>query len=212
MLPTKHFLFLGECRSKKQMNLATQIYVNQMKNTTPSGNRYFTTLIDDFTRFCAVFLLKSKSEAELKIRQYVRWTENMFGRKPQLIRSVCRSSTTPKAFSRSILPHICRNRMEWLRGRFAAYRRWPTVCCWTLGCGEAILTANFVQNRLPSLAMDKTPFELWMDRVPDLAKLEMFGCEALVHVPGEKRKNFDSKSTKLVFIAIGVPPNRCCST
>lgn len=45
------------------------------------------TLIDDYSRFTVVFLLKHKSEAAGRIKQYVRWVQNLFGRKPLVIRS-----------------------------------------------------------------------------------------------------------------------------
>lgn len=58
-----------------------------METVTPSGNRYLMTLFDDFSRYTVVCLLKNKSEAAGKIKQYVRWVENFFGRKPLVIRS-----------------------------------------------------------------------------------------------------------------------------
>lgn len=58
-----------------------------MKTTTPSGNRYVMHLIDDYSRFTVTYLLKQKSEATEIIKEYVRWTETLFGRKVRVIRS-----------------------------------------------------------------------------------------------------------------------------
>lgn len=62
---------------------------------------------------------------------------------------------------------------------------------------EAVMTAAYVQNRLPSHAVDKTPFEKWFGRPPKMDYLRVFGCPAYVHV---KRTKFDSKSRKLIFV------------
>ena len=42
---------------------------------------------------------------------------------------------------------------------------------------EAVNTANYIQNRLPTKALDqKTPFEAWFGFKPSLAHLKVFGC------------------------------------
>lgn len=53
---------------------------------------------------------------------------------------------------------------------------------------------------MPSRVVDKTPYELSTGKVPDLAELKVFECEAYVHVPDQKRKQFDPKAKKLVFV------------
>lgn len=185
-----------------------------MEQATPGGNRYFITLIDDFTRFCAVFLLKTKNEAEQRIREYVRWTENVFGRKPKVVRSdgggefvgerlqqFYRDEGIQSQFSTPYSPQQNgvaerRNRSLQEMANCMLLDAGLPKCYW----GEAILTANYVQNRMPSRSVDKTPYELWTGTPPDLADLKVFGCEAYVHVPDAKRKKFDPKAKKLVFV------------
>ena len=58
-----------------------------MEETTLGGCRYYMTLIDDHSRYTFVYFLKKKSEAEDKIREYVKLVQNQFGRKPRIIRS-----------------------------------------------------------------------------------------------------------------------------
>lgn len=57
-----------------------------IENITPRGNRYLIVIVDDFSRFAATYLLKQKSEAAEIIKDYVRWVETLFGRKPRVIR------------------------------------------------------------------------------------------------------------------------------
>lgn len=66
--------------------------------------------------------------------------------------------------------------------------------------GEAVLTATYLQNRLPSRSIEKKPFELWWGRKPDLSHIRAFGSEAFVHIPSAKRGKMDSKARKLVLV------------
>ena len=66
--------------------------------------------------------------------------------------------------------------------------------------GEAVFSAAYLQNRLPSRVVSTTPFALWTGKKPDLAELRMFGCDAYVQVPEQKRSKFDYKAVKLSFI------------
>eukprot|EP00253_Pinus_taeda_P030986 PITA_30986 len=61
--------------------------------------------------------------------------------------------------------------------------------------------ACYLVNKSPSLALeDKTPQEVWTGKKPSLSHLRVFGCDAYVHVPKEKRTKMDSKSEKCIFI------------
>jgi len=62
-------------------------------------------------------------------------------------------------------------------------------------------TACYLVNRSPSLALeDKTPQDVWTGKKPSLSHLRVFGCDAYVHVPKEKRTKLDSKFERCIFI------------
>ena len=42
------------------------------------GNRYFITFIDDYSKFCYVYLMKHKSEAFFKFLLYLAEVQKMF--------------------------------------------------------------------------------------------------------------------------------------
>ena len=65
---------------------------------------------------------------------------------------------------------------------------------------EAVNTANYLQNRLPTRATDKTPYELWYSRNPDVGNLHIFGYKAYVHVPKEQRRKLDVKANPFIFV------------
>ena len=53
---------------------------------TKGGKRYFKTLIDDSTRYCCVYLLKTKDEALHYFKIYKAKAENQFDRKIKRVR------------------------------------------------------------------------------------------------------------------------------
>ena len=66
---------------------------------------------------------------------------------------------------------------------------------------EAVETACYLVNRTPTSALvDKTPHEVWTGKKPSLSHLRVFGCDAFVHVPKDKRNKLDSKAEKCIFI------------
>ena len=54
---------------------------------TRGGKKYFVTFIDDCTRYCYVYLLRSKDEAFEKFMHYKNEVEDQFSRKIKAIRS-----------------------------------------------------------------------------------------------------------------------------
>ena len=66
---------------------------------------------------------------------------------------------------------------------------------------EAVETACYLVNRSPSsLLEDKTPHEVWTGKKCSLSHLRVFGCDAYIHVPKEKRTKLDNKSKRCIFI------------
>ena len=62
-------------------------------------------------------------------------------------------------------------------------------------------TTCYLKNQSPTSALvDKTPHEVWSDKNPCIAYLIIFGCDAFIHVPKEKRSKLDNKAEKCIFI------------
>ena len=51
------------------------------------GNKYFITFVDDSTKYCYVYLLKSKDEALEKFILYKTEVENQLNKKIKVLRS-----------------------------------------------------------------------------------------------------------------------------
>ena len=71
--------------------------------------------------------------------------------------------------------------------------------------GEAILCANYLQNRLYNSAVNSTPYFLLYGKKPPVDHLRIFGCEAWVLIPRAQRRKGGVKSRKKRFC--GYQPN-----
>jgi hypothetical protein len=62
-------------------------------------------------------------------------------------------------------------------------------------------TAKYLVNKSPPLGLvDSTPHEVWFGKNPSLSHLSVFGYDAFVHVPKEKRNELENKAMKFIFI------------
>jgi hypothetical protein len=48
--------------------------------------------------------------------------------------------------------------------------------------------------------VNTTPHEVWSGKKPSVSHLKVFGYDAFVHVPKEKRSKLDKKAIKCIFI------------
>ena len=60
--------------------------------------------------------------------------------------------------------------------------------------GEAILSANYLLNKVSQNNERKTPYELWKGRQPSYKYLRMWGCLAKVVVPTPKKVKIGLKT------------------
>jgi hypothetical protein len=66
---------------------------------------------------------------------------------------------------------------------------------------EAINIAKYMVNMSPSLGLvDSTPHEVWSGKNHSVSHLKVFGCDAFLHVPKDKRSKMEKKAVKCVFI------------
>ncbi|KAF2881846.1 hypothetical protein ILUMI_24326 [Ignelater luminosus] len=63
--------------------------------------------------------------------------------------------------------------------------------CWA----EAVNTAVYLRTRFVVSGLNnKTPFEIWTSRKPDVCNIRIFGSEVLMHIPKEKGSKWDKKA------------------
>jgi hypothetical protein len=79
--PRKPFKSLEEKRNLAPLDLVHSDLCEMNGLLTRGGKRYFMTFIDDASRFCYIFLLKSKDEALYYFKIYKAEVENQLERK-----------------------------------------------------------------------------------------------------------------------------------
>ncbi|GJY57997.1 retrotransposon protein, putative, ty1-copia subclass [Tanacetum coccineum] len=62
----------------------------------------------------------------------------------------------------------------------------------------ALESATHILNMVPTKKVDKTPYELWYGKVPNLSYLKVWGCEALVK--RDTPDKLQQRSVKCIFI------------
>lgn len=66
---------------------------------------------------------------------------------------------------------------------------------------DACKTTVYLQNRSPhKILEDKTLEEAFTGVKPDIRHLRIFGCPVYIHVPEEKRMNFEPSGENGVFV------------
>ena len=70
--------------------------------------------------------------------------------------------------------------------------------------GEALKTAMYILNRVPSKVVPKPPFELWTGRKPSLRHIHIWGCSAEARIYNPHEKKLDSRTISGYFISIGI--------
>lgn len=202
----------SDSRSTNVLDLIHTDVCGPMQTTTPGGNKYFMTVIDDYSRYTMVYLLKNKAEVMPRLTEYVKYVQTKFGRTPKKIRSDRGGEYTSDNLRNFLkgegikmeltVPYTPeQNGCAERKNRYLV----EMVRCMLTDSGlpnkywgEAIMTANHMQNMLPACGDPVTPFEKWNDRKPNYSYIKRFGCTAfaVVHI----RQKLDSKARKLVFV------------
>ena len=180
---------------------------------TRGGNKYFITFIDDSTKYCYVYLLKTKDEALEKFILYKNEVENQLNKRIKRLRSdrggeyetpigdfcaqhgIVHEVTPPYSpQSNGVAERKNRTLKEMMNAMLISSGLPQNM--W----GEAILSSNYLLNRIPRKKQDKTPYELWKGRRPSFKYLRVWGCLAKVVVPTPKRTKIGPKTVDCIFI------------
>ena len=65
---------------------------------------------------------------------------------------------------------------------------------------EALKTAMYILNRVPTKAVPKTPFELFKGWKPSLKHMRVWGCPSEVRIYNPQEKKLDSRTISGYFI------------
>jgi transposase InsO family protein len=176
--------------------------------------QYFVTFIDDYSRYGYVYLISHKSEAFDCFLKFKAEVENQLEKKIKILRSDRGGEYTSETFKsygtnvgiirqytmaytpqqNGVAERRNRTLLDMVRSMMAHANLSTTF--W----GDALLTAVYVLNRVPTKSVPKTPYEMWTGRIPSLADLRPWGSLAYVLLPTQHRSKLDSKTIECVFI------------
>ena len=158
------------------------------------GYEYFITFVNDYSRFCYVYLMKRKSEAFEKFKEFRAEVENQLGKRIKAIRfdrggeyllgnfkdyltenGIVSQLTAPGTPQQNgVAERRNRTLLDMVRSMMS-YSTLP-ISFW----GYALNTAMYLLNLVPSKSVPKTPVELWNGRKPSIRHLHIWGCPAHV--------------------------------
>lgn len=202
-------------RSSEPLDTVHADVCGPMEVTSVGGARYFLVFVDDFTRMAFVYFLKAKSEVFMYFKEFKSLVENQQNKKIKIFRTdnglefcsnefedylkdagIIHQKTNPYTPEQNgMSERINRTIVE--RARCLLFDAGLDKKFWA----EATNTAVYLRNRSVASGLnDKTPYELWHKRKPDLSHVRIFGSEVMVHIPKEKRLKWDTKSKKHILV------------
>ncbi|PRQ59012.1 putative RNA-directed DNA polymerase [Rosa chinensis] len=210
-------------RSQKLLELIHTDICGPFKHKTICGNSYFITFTDDCSRYCYIYLLSEKSQAlqafkifrtEVELQQetkikivrsdrggefYGKYTEAGQQKGPFALylqeQGIKAQYTTPyNPQQNGVAERKNRTFLNMVRSMMCTSGL-PKFL-W----GEALRTANYICNRAPSKAVEKTPFEIWCGRQPSLHHCHVWGCKAEAKTPNALTQKLESKTVSCNFI------------
>ncbi|KAJ9559825.1 hypothetical protein OSB04_004985 [Centaurea solstitialis] len=200
-------------RSTNPLDMIDTDVCDMKSNPSRGGNKFFITFIDDCTKYCYVYLLKSKDEAIEKFVLYKNEVENQHNKRIKVLRSdrggeyvspfaeFCGNNGIRHEFTAPYSPQqngIAERKNRTLKEMMNAMLLSSGLppFMW----GEAVLSANYILNKVPRKKLDKTPYELWMGRKPSYKYLRVWGCLAKVVAPPPKAVKIGPKTVDCIFI------------
>ncbi|KAG8497203.1 hypothetical protein CXB51_008568 [Gossypium anomalum] len=196
--------------------LAVGTYILSLPSGLARGGfHYFITFTDDFSRYGYVYLMRHKSEALEKFKEFKNEVQNQLGKTIKTLRSnrggeylslefddllkECGivSQLTPPGTPQWNGVSERRNRtlLDMVRSMMS-HADLPTSF-W----GHALETAIFTLNRVPSKSVQKTPYEMWTGKSPSMSFMKIWGYEA--YVKRQTSTKLEPKSERCIFVGKG---------
>lgn len=187
------------------------------------GQKYFISFIDDFSRYMYLYILHNKNEALDAFKVFKAEVEKQYGKQIKIVRSdrggeyygrYLEDGQSPGPFAKFLQEHGIvaqytmpgspdqngvaerRNRtlLDMVRSMLSSSKL-PKFL-WT----EALKTAVYILNRVPTKVVPKTPFELLKGWKPSLRHMRVWGCSSEVRIYNPQEKKLDPRTISGYFI------------
>lgn len=200
-----------DARAKKPLELVHTDLAGPMQPTSLEGFRYAQSFTDDYSGTMMVYFLKSKSDTIEATERFLADTRP-YG-EIKCLRSDNGGEFASKEFKSLMTKNKIRHETSApysAHQNGTAERGWRTLGemtrCLLMESGlpkylwnYAMQTAAYTRNRCYSRRTKKTPYEMFTEKVPNVARLQKFGSECFAYSTQEKGK-LDSRCTKGIFV------------
>ena len=185
-----------------------------------SGARWFVLFIDDHTRITWIFLMKEKTEVCQIFKNFNNMIQTQFHTRIRVLRT----DNGKEFFNRSLGDYLLgegivhqsscvdtpqqngvserKNRQLLVVARSLMFSMNVPKHFW----GEAVLTATYLINRLPSRVLGfQTPLQIFAKTYPNSHLIShipsrIFGCTVFVHIHAQHRSKLDPRFVRYVFL------------
>ncbi|GJU86900.1 retrotransposon protein, putative, ty1-copia subclass [Tanacetum coccineum] len=182
------------------------------RTTSREGANYYVTFTDDFSGYGYVYLIKHKHKVFEMFKTFQNEIENQLEKTIKALRS----DRGCEYLSQDFLDHLrsCgiisqltspytpqHNGVSERRNRTLLDIVRSMMSLTTLPMsfwGYAPESAVRILNMVLTKKVNKTPFEMWHEKVPNLSYLKVWGCEALVK--RDTPNKLESRSIKCIFV------------
>ncbi len=194
---------------------------------TFSGETCYVLFKDDYSGFTQIYLMKSKSEAGDYFVKFVAFLETTTEKKVKILRTdqgveywsnkswrdqrgiVHQTSNRYTPQQNGVSERMNRTAMESTRSTLYMRKNIQSEfvlkgkkCVLELW-GEFLKSSIYVLNRSLLHSSEKTPFELFYKRKPNIENLRVIGCRAYAHIPDCLRQKLDSKAVPCWLVGYG---------
>ncbi|GFU52489.1 retrovirus-related Pol polyprotein from transposon TNT 1-94 [Trichonephila clavipes] len=195
----------GAVRSKRPLELLHMDLCGPMPTESQGGNKYFLSIIDDYSRKVTVFPILNKSDVFHTFIRFQKRAERFLSKKVIAVRTdggleFCNKDMDNFLTELGIKHEVTNSYTPEMNGVAERFNLTALDGIKTLlkssevphkFWGEALLCFTYACNRICHKDSNKTPFEKFSGRKPSVLHLKPFGCLAYAGVPKQIRKKFD---------------------
>ncbi|GFY20223.1 retrovirus-related Pol polyprotein from transposon TNT 1-94 [Trichonephila clavipes] len=195
-------------RSKRPLELLHMELCGPMPTKSQGGNKYFLSIIDDYSRKVTVFPIRNKSDVFHTFIRFQKRAERFLSKKVIAVRTdggleFCNKDMDNFLTELGINHEVTNSYSPEMNGVAERFNLTALDGIKTLlkssevphkFWGEALLCFTYAWNRICHKDSNKTPFEKYSGRKPSVLHLIPFGCLAYAGVPKQIRKKFDMRA------------------
>ncbi|GFY35704.1 retrovirus-related Pol polyprotein from transposon TNT 1-94 [Trichonephila clavipes] len=198
----------GAVRSKRPLELLHMDLCGPMPTESQGGNKYFLSIIDDYSRKVTVFPIRNKSDVFHTFIRFQKRAERFLSKKVIAVRTdggleFCNKDMDNFLTELGIKHEVTNSYTPEMNGVAERFNLTALDGIKTLlkssevphkFWGEALLCFTYAWNRICHKDGNKTPFEKFSGRKPSVLHLKPFGCLAYAGVPKQIRKKFNMRA------------------